>query len=414
MVLSCATWRRKEGALLRPAGVVLVLGLLALSPAVAMAETDRLTVEDPSTGAVKFKVTSDGNVTGALFTGDGAALTNVPHFKGAWSSVTAYAKDDCVNYGGSSFIALAASTSAQPDVTPASWAVLAAQGSAGAAGSTGPAGPQGTAGANGPQGIQGIQGPAGSPDTQAQILTKITTQTDGALLAVKKGPAEDNSTVKFAVNDGTNNKFSVQAKGIVAIGNTTATNPLTIDTNSTAVGQIVGSAAILVSGDVNYEKFEIRSSLQPTFTGRNSAGTVTSPLATTSGKILFSLAGGGHDGAAWTAQNPSLISMVAEELFTPTAHGANILFHTTAPGGILRSEKMRVTGNGNVGIGTTVPTQKLEVNGGVRINTATAKPACDSTVRGTFWFTQGAAGAKDAVEVCAMDAANSFGWRQLW
>jgi N-acetylneuraminic acid mutarotase len=288
------------------------------------------------------------------------------------------------------------------------------QGAAGVAGATGPAGPQGAAGANGPQGIQGIQGPAGSPDTQAQILTKITTQTDGALLAVKKGPAEDTSTVKFAVNDGTNNKFSVQAKGIVAIGNTTATNPLTIDTNSTAVGQVAGSAAILVSGDVNFEKFEMRSSLQPTFTGRNSAGTVAAPLATTSGKILFSLAGGGHDGVAWTAQNPSLISMVAEELFTPTAHGANILFHTTAPGGILRSEKMRVAGNGNVGIGTTAPTQKLEVNGGFRINTAAVKPSCDSTVRGTFWLTQKGTGTMDTLEVCIKDASEAYLWKAVW
>jgi len=39
--------------------------------------------------------------------------------------------------------------------------------------------------------------------------------------------------------------------------------------------------------------------------------------------------------------------------------------------------------SGNVGIGTTSPGQVLEVNGGARLNTATAKPACSSTVRGT-------------------------------
>lgn len=69
---------------------------------------------------------------------------------------------------------------------------------------------------------------------------------------------------------------------------------------------------------------------------------------------------------------------------------------------------------GMIGIGIPSPGQKLEVNGGVRLNTATAQPACDSTTRGTFWVTQGGAGVKDAVEVCAKDAADSYAWRTLY
>lgn len=69
---------------------------------------------------------------------------------------------------------------------------------------------------------------------------------------------------------------------------------------------------------------------------------------------------------------------------------------------------------GNVGIGTTGPTQKLEINGGMRLNTATAKPTCDSAVRGTFWFTQSGAGVKDAVEVCAKDAGDAYAWRTIY
>ncbi len=69
---------------------------------------------------------------------------------------------------------------------------------------------------------------------------------------------------------------------------------------------------------------------------------------------------------------------------------------------------------GSVGVGTTSPGQKLEVNGGVRLNTATAKPTCDATSRGTFWMAQGAAGVKDTVEVCAKDAADAYSWRTLY
>ncbi len=69
---------------------------------------------------------------------------------------------------------------------------------------------------------------------------------------------------------------------------------------------------------------------------------------------------------------------------------------------------------GNVGIGTTSPGQKLEVNGGIRLNTTTAKPTCDSTRRGTLWFTQGTSGAKDAFEVCTKTADDSYAWQTIY
>jgi hypothetical protein len=70
--------------------------------------------------------------------------------------------------------------------------------------------------------------------------------------------------------------------------------------------------------------------------------------------------------------------------------------HTGAPTLV---ERFRVTSDGNFGIATPVPTQKLEVNGGIRMNTTAVKPACNANARGTFWFTQG--GTDDLVEVCA-------------
>jgi hypothetical protein len=80
---------------------------------------------------------------------------------------------------------------------------------------------------------------------------------------------------------------------------------------------------------------------------------------------------------------------------------------------------LSLTTSNNVGIGTDVPTQKLEVkDGGIRINTpdpvAVPRPTCSDTTRGTFWVTNGATDVKDTVEVCAKDAANAYAWRVLY
>ena len=58
----------------------------------------------------------------------------------------------------------------------------------------------------------------------------------------------------------------------------------------------------------------------------------------------------------------------------------------------------------------------MQLNSGIRINATggAGKPACDATIRGTLWFTQGGAGVKDVLEVCAKDATDTYAWRNIW
>jgi hypothetical protein len=77
-------------------------------------------------------------------------------------------------------------------------------------------------------------------------------------------------------------------------------------------------------------------------------------------------------------------------------------------------ERMVIDYDGNVGIGTEDPTQKLEVNGGVRFNTSTSRPTCSATTRGTFWFVKGGTGVADSAAVCAKNASNTYAWTPLY
>lgn len=87
--------------------------------------------------------------------------------RGTWSAGETYAKNDVVDFEGSSYAALAPSTGVDPSTSPALWTLIAAKGEAGpqglqgVAGADGAEGPQGTAGAEGAQGPQGDIGPQG-------------------------------------------------------------------------------------------------------------------------------------------------------------------------------------------------------------------------------------------------------------
>lgn len=340
--------------------IVAVIALAVLTPVVAPAEeVDRITVEDPSTQLIKFKVTSEGNVTATTFVGDGSQLTNLP------------------------------------------------PGPQGPLGPAGPQGPQGDIGPAGPQGQIGPQGPAGSPDTQIDILGKLAAQADGAVLAVQQGATEAGSAVKLAVKDSAGNqKFVVTPQGRIGVGTITPTASIdsTVDEASTSVGNYSG---VLLSTYTN-TGFSASG-----FIGRGARGTILAPSASLANDTLFNFGARGHDGTAFSQWSKVMIGFKTAENWTPTAQGTFITMETTIPGTTSRTEKIRITGNGNVGVGTTAPSQKLEVNGGIRINTATSKPDCDSTTRGTFWVIQGGSG-KDALEVCLKGEGSAYAWRAIW
>lgn len=59
--------------------------------------------------------------------------------------------------------------------------------------------------------------------------------------------------------------------------------------------------------------------------------------------------------------------ILAAENFTPTTQGAQITFHTTRNGTATDAERVRISNEGFVGIGTKNPTEELHVNGNMRL-----------------------------------------------
>ena len=152
----------------------------------------------------------------------------------------------------------------------------------------------------------------------------------------------------------------VKAAGNVGIGTTSPTSPLQIQSLTTA-----GSLAFIIAGESNAERMAIRSSGAtggtPVVLLTGSRGTQASPTATQSGDVLGYYQFGGYNATSYFRS--AWIYGLASENYTAIANGSHIVISTTANGSTTPSERMRIDKDGNVGIGTASPGQKLHVVG---------------------------------------------------
>ena len=129
----------------------------------------------------------------------------------------------------------------------------------------------------------------------------------------------------------------------------------------------------------------------PEAIGRKARGTVSAKTGVLSGDRLWFFAAAGYYGTegidgAWSANKVGM-NFVASETWTPSAQGTHITWATTAVGQTTRTDKMILTGTGDLGIGTTSPSSKLHVVGPINIErTGVANVYSTIDMEGNFRF----------------------------
>jgi len=205
-------------------------------------------------------------------------------------------------------------------------------------------------------------------------------------------------------NIGGSEKVRIDSKGNVGIGTTSpsatlqvygtgGTNPFLIS-SSTGTGLMViqqngnvgigtttpsGVLSIVRSSAVNEFLYFTDYSNSGTggFSFQRALGTQTSPLAIDGVRILGGVQGEGYNGSTFVQS--SQIQFGAEGAFSTNNTPGNIMFNTLPAGGSL-TERMRITSNGNVGIGTTSPIATLALTGTAGTNPLVIASSTGSTL----------------------------------
>lgn len=198
-----------------------------------------------------------------------------------------------------------------------------------------------------------------------------------------------NVTFELAAGPGVNTGmfFSSGTTSAPIVFRQSTTERMRIDTaGNVGIGTTAPSALLEVansSGVFNYVSTVATSSTNGSvYFGQKARGAVTAPTAVLSGDTLVYFSGGGYNGTNYTGSR-GFMSVLASENWTGPANGADVAFSATPTGATVASEKMRITGAGNVGIGTSTNLSTLTVNGSFASKSPSTVNAATYTVAAT-------------------------------
>lgn len=164
-------------------------------------------------------------------------------------------------------------------------------------------------------------------------------------------------------------KVTILPSGNVGIGTTNPVSKLTINSNTTApsTSYVNSSEFLLRAADdsaaaISLQAFRSGSGTAGGLFTLHGRGTATSPSATLTNDEMFSILNRGTDNTGAASGTRASIRTYAHSDWTTTSQATGIRFSTTQDTTLVETERLRITHNGNIGIGTSTPTSKLSVN----------------------------------------------------
>ena len=288
---------------------------------------------------------------------------------GPYNNGITYVPNQVVEYNGSTYIMTSyiGAGGYNPVGNPGNWQLISAAGTNGSTGAQGPTGPTGltgatgAAGTNGANGVTGAQGPTGPTGLTGATGAAGTNGSTGA-----QGPTGPTGlTGATGVTGATGPSGSLDAWGLIGNSGTTAgTNfigttdavDLSFKTNNTEQIRVTSSGNVGIGTSSPSGKFHLKQgSSYEIFTGindyealkLNNLNTGTSPRL----GIEFSQLGTPH----WRMGNDLFANGVVEFSIMHVPSSSRIMVINAA---------------GNMGIGNSSPTQKLDVTGNIKFSGA--------------------------------------------
>jgi len=213
-------------------------------------------------------------------------------------------------------------------------------------------------------------GSSGSSDSQSIAvkngLGAISLFAAGGVNAFLTGAVAGDTGIRWApgtkfhlgVQAGSGPSLTADSSGNVGIGTTSP--EYTLDVNGTIRSLNTAGASSVTSESV-YD-----GTVHALLAGRASRGTLTSalPLLENDYIAYFSAGGNGATGGAPAYGNSvGVFGFYAAGNFTPTSKPTYFTIETTPSGSVSRAERVRISSDGNVGIGTASPAAKLSIRG---------------------------------------------------